>query len=646
MRILVWRGSLCAWLWWIALRCVSYGGCHGFVTTTNTKRRHANVRPQTPRSTRLCLLRLELDVDDVKQVLGDDDSYIVLSRLQSLIRERAAARWEGQYDAADALKSQIDDTMKQLPSWCQLKLQDVPRAQGGGTQFSIVYELEDESIISKDGGNTENTTQPVSVLNLAHSALGMAVSYSDRGTPLPQDALEELVDRAKTSLRQWDAVQEQVRTGGFRLLSLLNQDRPSIVNQHYTRQNLTEWARVEGGLRGRKAADAAFWFALAGVKDDVLYQLLIKICIKELQRFGDRPSCRAKDILAIANRLAAAGVRENGAFERIVEACLGTKTKENQTSVPTDLLHLHSDSCALMVWKFSTRQRKQRSFLSVAARHYDSHHQVTEATIENVLVDDDDESIDWEVVFDDPSKPLVVDIGCGMGLSLLGLVSCIESMKPLLGSDLSWADCNFVGTDLSRLAIGYANGLAGRWGYKDRLAFFPYAAETLLEKIKTYPGTISLVLVQFPTPFRLVVDSKDGGTSSGNTQLPASAADGFMVTPKLLQQAHAVLTKNSKNSGRLLIQSNCEDVALWMAETASQKARFVPVPAQESMTEPLGLDHDLPQRTISWIQMDGDRATGPSWSAKSLLPRSGWTETEIACTLNKTPIHRMCLEPQ
>ena len=46
------------------------------------------------------------------------------------------------------------------------------------------------------------------------------------------------------------------------------------------------------------------------------------------------------------------------------------------------------------------------------------------------------DSVDWGAVFDDPRKPLIVDIGCASGRYIL-----------LLARD-SGLDCNFLGLDI------------------------------------------------------------------------------------------------------------------------------------------------------------------------------------------------------
>jgi SAM-dependent methyltransferase len=122
---------------------------------------------------------------------------------------------------------------------------------------------------------------------------------------------------------------------------------------------------------------------------------------------------------------------------------------------------------------------------------------------------------------------LIVDIGCGLGVSLLGLAT-LESAgrareaSELLG-DVNIGDCNYLGGDLSGLTIRFGQGIATRWNLQDRLQYTYASAEDLLDQIDdVYPGPVALILIQFPTPYRLA--KKEGG----NTQLPTDLNSGFI----------------------------------------------------------------------------------------------------------------------
>jgi SAM-dependent methyltransferase len=317
-------------------------------------------------------------------------------------------------------------------------------------------------------------------------------------------------------------------------------------------------------------------------------------------------------------------------------------------------LDLHSDYCSLMIWKFSTRQRKQRSFLLIAAKHWDERHDTTGSLDPTISLADDnkgdtDADTDrngntpshqpWDEVFTDPTRKMVVDVGCGMGVSALGLSSLDGNSNSTTAIDHDWSSYNYVGVDLSQIGIGYAKGITRRWGLEERAAFVVDSAENLLEYAKQYPGPIELVMIQFPTPYRL--DSDDDVIKGGNSQLPTSAVDGFMVSSNLLKLAADLLQgSDGRPGGKLIMQSNCEDVAVWMRDIAINQAGFEIVRLENEVEIVQGTPT---RRTMNWIAMGGERALGPGWSSEPLLPRKGRTETEIACILNGTPVHRCML---
>jgi SAM-dependent methyltransferase len=607
---------------------------------------------------------------DASTVLDED----IRSQLTTLVGQRADARWQGDYTAADVFREQIE--LLDLPPGFEIVMEDISRQEGGGSSWKLVYDLHSVAAVG-----LAKSSQSASVLNLAHAALGMVVSSSERGVAVSLQQLDPLVQQAKEQLEHWRAIDSELNlannevssssssSGGYEEASF-SLERLRLLESCESREEVASWSSVEVELRGRKAADAAFWFSLAGVSDTELFSLLTRVCVKELQRFGERPSCRAKDVLAIVERLAAAGVRDDPILENVAIQCLESKavvtTTEGAETTKIDtstLLDLHSDYCALMIWKFSTRQRKQRSFLLTAAKHWDERHDTERVSVDPTisLVDDsendngnhdheDNNHQPWDV-FADVSKPLVVDVGCGMGVSALGLASLDANSNSNTHKDQDdWSSYNYIGVDLSQIGIGYAKGIARRWGLEEKAAFVVDSAENLLERVKQYPGPVELVMIQFPTPYRLIpsppvgaaVSSDDDLFKGGNSQLPTSAVDGFMVTSNLLKLASDVLQGTGGNPrGRLILQSNCEDVAVSMRDVAIQQVGFEIVRLENQVE---AVQSGTPtKRTLNWIAMGGERAMGPGWSSGPLLPRKGRTETEIACILNDTPVHRCML---
>jgi hypothetical protein len=107
-----------------------------------------------------------------------------------------------------------------------------------------------------------------------------------------------------------------------------------------------------------------------------------------------------------------------------------------------------------------------------------------------------------------------------------------------------------------------------------------------------------------------------------------------------MRQTAKLLKKSG--GGHLLLQSNCEDVAVTMRNVATN----VGMTCIDAVRPVTSLDDGgrLPQRTQEWIRLGGERAIGPEWSSVSLLPARCTTETEVACELENTPIHRCLME--
>ena len=601
-------------------------------------------------------------LSSLAQRLAADDR----DRIDRLVCRRTAARRRGDYERADAVRDEIARIRVVLPAvWdgpvggerpvapqetesvlkCAVFVTDLPRTRGGGSTWEL--RLVDETM--------DTLREEDDVLRLSHAALGQAVAAADRGVDADNVALCQLVRRAN------DRLQALRQRGLFPGATL------SV-----------------GELHGRKAADAALWFALAGVgataPGRVLCRDLADVAAEELQRFGRRSSCRAKDVLHIVERVAMAGVVGESAdrLYAVAADCLEAKMGgpdqdmsandtvviDEGTSDYANLLRslrdssfdLHSDRPLLCLWRFSTRQRKQRAFFRNAARHFDTlnHTRSARCKTNDVL----SEKYDWSAMFEDPSRPLVVDVGCGMGVSILGLASVnnaessdtVKNPSSTADSEISidWSGCNFLGVDLSCLAIGYARGVCShRKHCGNRVGFVVDSAEDCLASISdTYPGNVTLAMLQFPTPYRFQSTNREvsgdekeqsSSRSGGNSQLPAAAAsDDFMVTERLLLQIHCLLRDCH---GRLLLQSNCEDVAVHLRHVATKHVGFRAV----MITHPAVAPATVTQRAQRWAAAGGTRACGDGWSAGPLLPAAGRTETEAACVRDGKPVHRCML---
>lgn len=221
-------------------------------------------------------------------------------------------------------------------------------------------------------------------------------------------------------------------------------------------------------------------------------------------------------------------------------------------------------------------------------------------------------------------------------VSLLGVASVASSEEEWN----PWEHCNFLGIDLNPLAIGYAQGVSQRWGLDNSLHFLVDSAEHAIETVKsTYPGNVSQIMIQFPTPYRLLPSSSSNNEYQGNRQLPRDAEDGFMVSGNLLKIAASLIRDSG---GTLLLQSNCEDVAVHMYSVAED----VGMSGVTSNNPRMEMPRQTTQRTETWLAQQTnppERAAGHSWWDSAILPKICQTETEIACGLNGTPVHRCLL---
>jgi SAM-dependent methyltransferase len=386
-------------------------------------------------------------------------------------------------------------------------------------------------------------------------------------------------------------------------------------------------------LRGRTSADAAFWFALSGVQEERLFQALATISLYEMLRVGSRSSLESKHVLQIVEKHAAAGTKGStvDALYRAASDCLIVKREHldraeilKQGSNSFDLL---SSRPLLWLWRFAARQKKAGN---------DAEDYLEDGFMKN----GNNKAYPALPEFRCPDRPLVVDLGCGLGTSLLGLATTSDNDETtaLACAGFQLNDCNYLGADLSPMAVQFASGVASRWNLTDRLAFSWIPAEECLDRLEesSARSNIPLIMIQFPAPYRLDSPTK----TDGNAQLPADSQSGFMVSDDLLEKIAATL---SRSGGMLLVQSNCEDVAVTVRNRAMAQhgMKLVVLEHEQQRTELESSQQTL--RNLEWIRHGGERAIGTGWSSIPLLPERGTTETEVSCRIAGTPIHRCLL---
>ncbi|GFR48896.1 hypothetical protein Agub_g10843 [Astrephomene gubernaculifera] len=97
--------------------------------------------------------------------------------------------------------------------------------------------------------------------------------------------------------------------------------------------------------------------------------------------------------------------------------------------------------------------------------------------------------VDWSALFDDPSKPLVVDLGCGAGRYILLMAHRQGPGK------------NYLGIDVHKALLDRANGWAAARRMSGHVRYLQaHAVLSAGQLLGCYPGAVELVSVQYPDP--------------------------------------------------------------------------------------------------------------------------------------------------
>lgn len=448
-----------------------------------------------------------------------------------------------------------------------------------GIDWTIARESDLEFQANLDWEIYRPKTELLSALQLSHEILECVVDASEEQYPIPVDEIN------------------------------------ALFTQLTNRLDIT----LGTDVRGRSSSDTSFNLAMAGISENDVFHKLLETSMQEIKRTHGRKK-NAKDIISIVERLAGSGI-VGPRVEDLYRLAFSAKSVQgaNFDALKEDphTFNLLFPRALMCLWRFSARQSKIRE--KRRDLDFPGNEMLAEIKYDH----------DWINRLQDTTKDLVVDIGCGFGLSLLGLASLQDQPAGYFDFDLS--NCNFVGGDLSQLGTRFGQGIAKRWNLNDRLQFCYSSGESLLDVVENkYTGDVAMILIQFPSPYRLVED--------GNAQLPSGTESGFMVNRDLIIQVHRILSKSK--TGILIVQSNCEDVAVFISKLAEENG-FEAISAANPLTE---ADLTKPtKRTLRWIEMGGERAVGDKWSASPLLPPRCRTETEVSCELTEKPLHRFSM---
>ena len=453
-------------------------------------------------------------------------------------------------------------------------------------------------------------------------------------------------------------------------------------------------------MQGRKFIDAAFELALLGLGNAgrELFDFLMDQQLSELRRWGPRVSVRTLDISRMVEKAAAAGIVRGHALYHLAAELVRAKRdagrcdEEDGGDTAAELLEnagdfsLSSSRPKMFIWKHLSKQRKAGRQSEQADPEPSS---TTTTTIQPSHLE--------HLGFADPSLPLVIDLGCGLGVSLLAIAAASKddrmgllsyNSEPSSGSSHGEQRYNFLGIELNAQSVRYTRGVSERWGLTDVLRVLCCDVEAGLDCLLgegqescPYPGPVHLVVCNFPTPFRLGNEfgSEDEGDSGGcedgdhedrdeseqvaeqvgNSQLPELSQ--FMLNAPIVSKIERLLRQGA---GQFLIQSQVEDVAVWtrrLVETetnlevpatppsrhrslprATARHTHVDEEASGSWAEDC-MEAELSerQRRVLRTRPGVERAAGPGWLSESPLPPCAASETEVLCAIEEKRVHRI-----
>ncbi|CAE7242621.1 unnamed protein product [Symbiodinium sp. KB8] len=405
------------------------------------------------------------------------------------------------------------------------------------------------------------------------------------------------------------ALQKSVLAESVAAVSQLSAATSSAVWQRLRSEAASKWP----ALPGRQAADLAIVLALAGCADQSLFEELGSITKKEIDRVAGKSALITMQ--QIVEKCAAAGYRQCD-YPQLFHAGLSALQRLNcpNSSGLTDLkkgvYSLHSERPLRWLFRHATRQGRK--------------------SIPPVEAADLSESVKE---LNSGTQSLVVDLGCGFGVSSLGLAV---------------SGFGVLAVDASAHCVGFARSMAKRWRLSPRKLGIVHAdaEQALLTVTKEYLGDVSWVLINFPTPFANLESNGTDAFSSGNSHLPRSiSCDDFMANKRMIQAARDCLLKRGGN-GMLLVQSNVEDLAVSLRDLAEADGWEAVVDG--SLGPEVSKDHASwrSRRQQQHELRGGGRALGPGWLASSPLPRLATTETEAHYMAEQMSIHRAALRPK
>ena len=352
---------------------------------------------------------------------------------------------------------------------------------------------------------------------------------------------------------------------------IANDDDLKLLDKYIKERNINGFKNIliERDLRiGRRIVDYASTFAMYGVDDNDLYKLIYECGLAELNRFAHRKSCRTIDIIKFCEQLAISGERNQTLYQ---QAYSYIQNKENSKDYDC-IEELNGGNYNLLQERALVNLFLKNSKLTKHSRtdgDSDEEEEFNEDEVEvkvdtNEEGEEEREEVDYapSSLFTDPSKDLVMDLGCGFGIGLID-----QATKMYIDNQDQEQEClyNYLGVELNPVCANYGNGISSRWGLSPYLSFVRDDCLSALEQMVSdnynYKGKVAAISINFPSPF---VEADKG--DNRNKLLPLSKQN-FLLTSHMVQLMKQLL---KPDVGVLFLESNVADVALYMKDLCMQ----------------------------------------------------------------------------
>ncbi|XP_076957670.1 phosphoglycerate kinase, cytosolic-like [Bidens hawaiensis] len=176
-------------------------------------------------------------------------------------------------------------------------------------------------------------------------------------------------------------------------------------------------------------------------------------------------------------------------------------------------------------------------------------------------------SIDWHTVYDDPTRPLLVDIGSGNGLFLFGMARKRKDM-------------NFLGLEMNGKLVNRCMEAVYQSDFKNKYFIETNATSTFRAIVSSYPGELVFASIQCPNP-----------------DINKPEHRWKMVQRSLIEAIRDRLSLN----GKVFLQSDIEGVALRMKQQFLKygNGEFTVDHQEEWLKEnPFGVQSDWEQHVL------------------------------------------------